>query len=83
MTPGTWRRAAPLKPSDFPAGTPLHNFCAWNQAARRPDRRYVIAGDIQTLLRICNVFNVPVATNSVTTGASIGSQLLTKLRETG
>ncbi len=50
MTPGTWRRAAPLKPSDFPAGTPLHNFCAWNQAARRPDRRYVIAGDIQTLL---------------------------------
>ena len=24
MTPGTWRRAVPLKPSDFPAGTPLH-----------------------------------------------------------
>ncbi len=51
MTPGTWRRAAPLKPSDFPAGTPLHHFCAWNEAARRPDRRYVIAGDIQTLRR--------------------------------
>src|SRR3984893_17204171 len=51
MTPGTWRRVTPLKPGDFPAGTPLHHFCAWNQAARRPDRRYVIAGDIQTLLR--------------------------------
>jgi ADP-heptose:LPS heptosyltransferase len=51
MMIGTWRRAAPLKPSDFPAGTPLYHFCAWNQAVRRPDRRYVIAGDIQTLLR--------------------------------
>jgi ADP-heptose:LPS heptosyltransferase len=51
MTTGSWRRVTPLKASDFPAGTPLHHFCAWNQAARRPDRRYVIAGDIQTLLR--------------------------------
>ena len=41
----------PLKPSDFPAGTPLHHFCAWNQASRRPDRRYVLAGDLHTLLR--------------------------------
>jgi ADP-heptose:LPS heptosyltransferase len=51
MMIGTWRRAAPLKPSDFPAGTPLYHFCAWNQAARRPDRRYVLAGDIQILRR--------------------------------
>jgi ADP-heptose:LPS heptosyltransferase len=48
---GIWRRATPLKPSDFPAGAPLYHFCAWSQAARRLDRRYVLAGDIQTLLR--------------------------------
>src|SRR5256885_480153 len=51
MTIGTWRRAAPLTAADFPTGTPLHHFCAWNEIARRPDRRYVIAGDIHTLLR--------------------------------
>src|SRR3979411_1042654 len=51
MTIGLWRRVAPLRASDFPVGTPLHRFCAWNEAARRPDRRYVIAADIQTLLR--------------------------------
>jgi methylglyoxal synthase len=36
--------------------------------------------DIQTLLRICNVCNVPLATNSATADALIGSPLLTKLR---
>ena len=41
----------PLKAGDFPVGTPLHHFCAWNEAARRKDRRHVIAGDIQMLLR--------------------------------
>ena len=32
--------------------------------------------DIQTLLRICNVCNVPLATNSATADALIGSPLL-------
>ena len=36
--------------------------------------------DIQTLLRICNVCNVPLATNSATADALIGSPLLTELR---
>ena len=36
--------------------------------------------DIQTLLRICNVCNVPLATNSATADALIGSPLLTDLR---
>jgi len=36
--------------------------------------------DIQTLLRICNVANVPLATNSATADALIGSPLLTQLR---
>jgi methylglyoxal synthase len=36
--------------------------------------------DIQTLLRICNVCNVPLATNSATADALTGSPLLTELR---
>jgi methylglyoxal synthase len=36
--------------------------------------------DIQTLLRICNVCNVPLATNSATADALIGSPLLAELR---
>jgi methylglyoxal synthase len=39
--------------------------------------------DIQTLLRICNVCNVPLATNSATADALIGSPLLRQLRPTG
>jgi len=39
--------------------------------------------DIQTLLRICNVCNVPLATNSATADALIGSPLLTGARSTG
>ncbi|OLD73923.1 MAG: methylglyoxal synthase [Chloroflexi bacterium 13_1_20CM_66_33] len=37
--------------------------------------------DIQTLLRICNVCNVPLATNSATADALVGSPLLPALRE--
>src|SRR6266513_2572680 len=37
--------------------------------------------DIQTLLRICNVCNVPLATNSATAEALVGSPLLPALRE--
>jgi ADP-heptose:LPS heptosyltransferase len=34
-----------LTSRDFPAGTPLHHFFAWNEGRRRPDRRYRIARD--------------------------------------
>ena len=36
--------------------------------------------DIQTLLRICNVCNVPLATNSATADALIASPLLRELQ---
>lgn len=39
--------------------------------------------DIQTLLRICNVCNVPLATNSATADALIASPLLSVLPVTG
>lgn len=39
--------------------------------------------DIQTLLRICNVCNVPLATNSATADALIASPLLSALPVTG
>lgn len=29
-----------LAAKDFPPGTPLHHFLAWNERQRRPDRRY-------------------------------------------
>src|SRR5579864_6696610 len=32
-----------LTANDFPPGTPLHHFFAWNKAAWRPDRRYRLA----------------------------------------
>jgi ADP-heptose:LPS heptosyltransferase len=32
-----------LTAKDFPPGTPLHHFFAWNEAAWRPDRRYRLA----------------------------------------
>src|SRR5579863_5594879 len=34
-----------LTASDFPPGTPLHHFFAWNAVAWRPDRRYRLARD--------------------------------------
>src|SRR5438477_510692 len=49
MRLGSWHRVAPLDAGDFPAGTPLHHFFAWNEAARHKDRRYVVARDIYTL----------------------------------
>ena len=46
----SWVRARPLRSSDFPSGTPLHHFFAWNEAARRRDRRYTIACDLYRLI---------------------------------
>src|SRR3981081_3694263 len=45
-----------------------------------PHAQHPPAPDSQTLLRICNVCNVPLATNSATADALIGSPLLTVLR---
>ena len=41
----------PLGASDFPPGTPLNAFFAWNEARRRRDRRYTIACDLSYLYR--------------------------------
>src|SRR5579863_5694674 len=45
-----WLRGATLRAGDFPPGTPLRHFFAWNERSPRPDRRYVIANDLHQLL---------------------------------
>jgi ADP-heptose:LPS heptosyltransferase len=52
MEAGTrsWVRARPLRSSDFPNGTPLRHFFAWNEAARQRDRRYTVACDLYRLI---------------------------------
>lgn len=45
-----WLHGAPLRADDFPPGTPLRHFFAWNEKAWRPDRRHVIANDVHRLL---------------------------------
>jgi ADP-heptose:LPS heptosyltransferase len=55
MTPveaGPWPQ--PLCASDFPAGTPLNAFFAWNESRWRQDRRYTIARDLSSLYRRFN-----------------------------
>jgi ADP-heptose:LPS heptosyltransferase len=42
---------AALQAHDFPAGTPLNAFFAWNEARWRQDRRYTIACDLFYLYR--------------------------------
>src|SRR6267143_5922380 len=42
---------ASLRADDFPAGTPLNAFFAWNEARWRRDRRYTIACDLVSLDR--------------------------------
>jgi ADP-heptose:LPS heptosyltransferase len=52
MTPveaGPWPQ--PLCASDFPAGTPLNAFFAWNESRWRQDRRCTIARDLSSLYR--------------------------------
>jgi ADP-heptose:LPS heptosyltransferase len=49
ISPGAWPPS--LRARDFPAGTPLHVFFAWNEARRRKDRRYTIARDLYHLYR--------------------------------
>ncbi|MEI9984944.1 MAG: glycosyltransferase family 9 protein [Aliidongia sp.] len=39
-----------LTAGDFPEGTPLNRFLAWNEARLQRDRRYVVARDIHRLL---------------------------------
>jgi ADP-heptose:LPS heptosyltransferase len=40
-----------LNAGDFPAGTVLNAFFAWNEGRRQPDRRYTIACDLHWLSR--------------------------------
>jgi ADP-heptose:LPS heptosyltransferase len=47
----TLMRRSLLRASDFPSGTPLNAFFAWNEARRRRDRRYTIACDLWSLYR--------------------------------
>jgi ADP-heptose:LPS heptosyltransferase len=49
MTNRRWMRIPGLQAADFPPGTPLARFAAWNEATRHKDRRYVIAGDLLAL----------------------------------
>jgi ADP-heptose:LPS heptosyltransferase len=44
-------QSATLRAHDFPAGTPLNAFFAWNEARWRRDRRYTIACDLFSLYR--------------------------------
>ena len=44
--------AADLSAGDFPEGTPLNHFLAWNEARLRRDRRAVIARDVMRLLQL-------------------------------
>ena len=46
---GIWPQS--LRASDFPTGTPLNAFFAWNEARWRRDRRYTIARDLSYLYR--------------------------------
>jgi len=50
MKTRSWVRGTPLRSCDFPAGTPLNHFFAWNEKAWLRDRRYVIACDLYHLL---------------------------------
>jgi ADP-heptose:LPS heptosyltransferase len=44
-------RPQSLRARDFPAGTPLNAFFAWNEARWRRDRRYTIARDLSYIYR--------------------------------
>ncbi len=46
----SWVPAAPLGSGDFPIGTPLNHFFAWNERTGRRDRRYRIACDLYGLI---------------------------------
>lgn len=50
MRRGLWFERRALRADDFPPGTPLNHFFAWNEAHRRRDCRSLIAGDIYSLL---------------------------------
>jgi ADP-heptose:LPS heptosyltransferase len=50
-TTDTLTQRSPLRACDFPTGTPLSVFFAWNEARRRRDRRYTIACDLWSLYR--------------------------------
>jgi ADP-heptose:LPS heptosyltransferase len=51
MTNRRWIRIPGLAAADFPPGTPLARFAAWNEARWHKDRRYLIASDLLALFR--------------------------------
>ena len=57
----TLMRRSSLRACDFPSGTPLNAFFAWNEARRRRDRRYTIACDLWSLYRRFNADEVAAA----------------------
>jgi len=50
----TQMRRSRLRACDFPSGTSLNAFFAWNEVRRRRDRRYTIACDLWSLYRQFN-----------------------------
>jgi ADP-heptose:LPS heptosyltransferase len=54
-------RRSPLRASDFPSGTPLNAFFAWNEARQRRDRRYTIACDLWSLYQQFNADEIAAA----------------------
>jgi ADP-heptose:LPS heptosyltransferase len=50
MTARFWVCGLKLRSSDFPLGTPLNHFFAWNEKRWRHDCRYVVARDLYCLI---------------------------------
>ena len=54
-------RRSRLRACDFPSGTPLNAFFAWNETRWRRDRRYTIACDLWSLCRQFNADEIAAA----------------------
>jgi ADP-heptose:LPS heptosyltransferase len=50
-TTDIFTQRSPLRARDFPTGTPLSAFFAWNEARQKQDRRYTVACDLWSLYR--------------------------------
>ena len=61
-----------LTSRDFPSGTPLHHFFAWNERARRRDRRYKLAREPDRLpTGVADLLSAAVGNPDVTTHAAV------------
>lgn len=69
--------------NDFPAGTPLNRFFAWNEARRWRDRRYRIACDLYRLMAPYAEDEAAIAAGAAYLGqASAARALVLSLRRT-